>query len=52
MDTIFMNRKSSITSDCRRLKLNLSRKMYLKRGDKCAHLSNVSMYYTWKNMKK
>ena len=35
-----------------RLLLNLSDKINLKRSDKYAALSNLSIYYTWKNIKK
>ena len=52
MDTIFMNSESSKTSDPHRLLLNLSDKINLKRSDKYVALSNLSIYYTWKNIKK
>ena len=51
MDTIFMNSRDSKTSDPNRLLLSLSDKIYLKRSDKYVHLSNRSIYYTWKNIK-
>ena len=34
------------TYDSHRLRLNLMSKMYLRRGDKRAVLSNLSIYYT------
>ena len=46
-----MNSENSKTSDPHRLLLNLSDKI-LKRSDKYAALSNLSIYYTWKNIKK
>ena len=52
MDTIFMNSKNSKTSDPQRLLLNLVDKINLKRSDKYVALSNLSIYYTWKNIKK
>ena len=52
MDTIFMNSANSKSSDPNRLLLNLSDKINLKRSDKYVALSNVSIYYTWKNIKK
>ena len=52
MDTIFMSSGNSKRSDARRLLLNLSDKIKLKRSDKCVALSNLSIYYTWKNIKK
>ena len=52
MDTIFMNSENSKTSDPHSLFLNLSDKINLKRSDKYVALSNLSIYYTWKNIKK
>ena len=52
MDTIFMNFENSKTSDPRRLLLNLSDKLNLKKGGKYVALSNLSICYTWKNIKK
>ena len=52
MDTIFMNSENSKTSDPHRLLLNLSDKINLKRSDKYVALSNLSIYYAWKNIKK
>ena len=51
MDTIFMNSRNSKTSDPHRLLLNLSDKINLKRSDKYIVLSNLIIYYTWKNVK-
>ena len=50
MNTIFMNSKSSKTSDPHRLLLNLRDKIDLRRKDKYIALLNLS--YTWKNTKK
>ena len=52
MDTIFMNSENSKTSNPHRLLLNLTDKINLKRSDKYVGLSNLSIYYTWKNIKK
>ena len=41
-----------ITSDPHKLLLSLSDKINLKRSDKDVALSNISVYYTWKNIKK
>ena len=49
--TIFINSKNSKTSDPHRLLLNLTDKINLKRSNKYAAISNLSMYYTWKNIK-
>ena len=52
MNTIFMNSENSKTSDPHILLLNLTDKINLRRKDKCIALSNLSIYYTWKNIKK
>ena len=48
MNTVFLNSKNSKTSESHRLLLNLTDKIDLKRKDKYAALSNLSIYYTWK----
>ena len=50
MNTIFMNSKNSKTSDPHRLLLNID-KIDLRRKDKYIALSNLTIYYTWKNIK-
>ena len=52
MNIIFMNSENSKTSDSQRLLLNLLSKIELKRSDKYVALSNLSIYYTKKNIKK
>ena len=52
MDTTFMNLENSKTPDPHRVLLNLSDKIKLKTTDKYAAISNLSIYYTWKNIKK
>ena len=47
-----MNSGNSKTSDPHRLLISLSDKINLKRRDKYGALSNLSIYYTWKNIKK
>ena len=47
-----MNSENSKTYDPHRLLLHLSDKINLKRSDKYVALSNLSIYYTWKNIKK
>ena len=47
-----MNSEKSKASDPRRLLFNLSDKINLKRSDKYVALLNLSIYYTWKNLKK
>ena len=51
MDTIFMNSENSKTSECHVLVLKLTDKLDLRRGQKTVALSNLSIYYTWKNIK-
>ena len=52
MDTIFINSENSKTSEPHRLLLNLADKRNLKKNGNYFALSNLSMYYTWKNIKK
>ena len=51
MDNIFMNSYNSKTSDPHRLLPNLWDKTNLKRSDESVDLSNLSIYYTGKNIK-
>ena len=51
MDTIFMNSENSRTSEYHVLMLKLTDKLDRKRGQKSVALSNLSIYYTWKNVK-
>ena len=51
MDTIFMNSENSRTSEYYVLVLKLADKLDLRRGQKSVALSNLSIYYTWKNIK-
>ena len=46
-----MNSKNRKTYDPHRLMLNLSDKIELKRSDKYAALSNLSIYYIWEKLK-
>ena len=52
MDAIFLNSKNYKTSDPHRQLLNLSDKRKLRRSEKYVALSNLSICYTWKNIKK
>ena len=47
-----MNSENSKTSERHRLLLNLTDKINLRRKDKYIALSNLSISYTWKNIKK
>ena len=51
-DTIFMNSANSKTSELHRLLLNLSGEINLKESDKYVALSDLSIHYAWKNIKK
>ena len=52
MNTIFINSENRELSDPRRLLLNLTDKIDLRRRDKYIALSNLSIQYRWKNIKK
>ena len=51
MDTIFINSEKSKTSEPHILIINLTEKLDLRRGEHIIALSNLSIYYTWKNIK-
>ena len=51
MGTIFMNSENSKTSEYHVLVLKLTDKLDLRRGQETFALSNLSIYYTWKNIK-
>ena len=51
MDTIFMNSENSKTSKLHVLILNLTAKLDLRQDEKIIVLSNLSIYYTCKNIK-
>ena len=51
MDTIFMNSENSKTSEPHVLILKPTDKLDLRRDEKIIALSNLSIYYTWKNIK-
>ena len=51
METFFMNSKNSKTSEPNRFKYDLIDKLDLKNPNKNLALGNLSIYYTWKNVK-
>ena len=51
METIFMNTENSKTNDPHRFRLSLVDKLNLKDPNKNMALANLSIYYTWKNIK-
>ena len=51
METFFMNTKNSKTNEQYRFKYDLIDKLDLKNPNKNMALANLSIYYTWKNVK-
>ena len=51
METIFTNIENSKTNKPHRFKLSLADKHNLKTPNKNIALGNLSIYYTWKNIK-
>ena len=51
METFFMNSKNSKTNEPNRFKYDLIDKLDLKSPNKNMALANLSIYYTWKNVK-
>ena len=51
MEAIFMNSKNSKTSEPHRFRLDLTDKLDLKDPKINMALANLSIYYTWKNIK-
>ena len=51
METIFMNCENCKTSEPRRFRLDLTDKLNLKGPTKNMVLANLSIYYTWKNIR-
>ena len=52
MDIIFMNSENRKTPKLHVLILKLTNKLDFRIGEKIIALSNLSIYYTWKNIKK
>ena len=51
MEAIFMNTENSKTNGPHMFKLDLTDKLNLKHPNKNMTLANLSIYYTWKNIK-
>ena len=51
METFFMNTKNSKTNEPNRFKYDLTDKLDLKNPNKNMGLGNLSIFYTWKNVK-
>ena len=52
METIFMNTKNSKTNEPQKFALNLSQRLDLRSLNKRFTLQNLSIYYTWKNIRQ
>ena len=51
MESIFMNNENKKTNEPHKFKLDLPDKLNLKNPNKNMALANLSIYYTWKNLK-
>ena len=51
METFFMNSKNSTTNEPHKFKYDLIDKLDLRNPNKNMALANLSIYYTWKNVK-
>ena len=51
MNTVFMNSENSKTSEPHVLMLKLTDKLDLRIGEQNIALPNLSIYFTWKNIK-
>ena len=51
METIFMNTENSKTAESNRFRYNFTNKLNLKNSNTNISLANISIYYTWKNIK-
>ena len=52
METIFVNTENSKANEPHKFVLNLSQKLGLRSSDKHVALQNLSIYCTWKNIRK
>ena len=52
MITKFRNLENCKTTSPHNLVLNLTNKIHIRKGDATVVLSNISIYYTWKIIKK
>ena len=51
METFFMNTKNSKTNESHKFKYDLIDKLDLRNTNKNMALANLSIYYSWKNVK-
>ena len=52
MEAIFMNTENSKMNEPHKFVLNLSQRLNLKSSNKLVALQSLSIYYTWKNIRK
>ena len=52
MKMTFMNTENSKTNDPHKFVLNLSQRLDLRSSNKNITLQNLSIYYTWKNIRR
>ena len=52
MKMVFINTENSQTNEPHKFILNLSQRLDLRSSDKHVPLQNLSIYYTWKNIRK
>ena len=52
MKMTFMNTENSKTNDPHKFVLNLSQRLDLRSSNKHITLQNLSIYYTWKNIRR
>ena len=52
MELIFMNTENNKTNEPQKFVLNLSQRLDLRSSDKHVAFQNLSIYYTWKNIRK
>ena len=52
MKTTFMNTETSKTNEPHKFVLNLSQRLDLRNSNKDVALQNLSIFYTWKNIRK
>ena len=52
METIFMNRENIKTNEPYQFLLNLSQRFDLRSSNKHVAVQNLSIYYTWKNIRR
>ena len=52
METIFMNKKTSKTSEPHKFVLKLSQILEIRSSNKHIDLQKLSFYYTWKNIRQ